>query len=175
MGFKGLPRWNCGVEVQGVTLDCLFAGKVGTRIMNSRIGGKSGFGFLVITGSTRIRHLIDHMCLYIDAEEHESGDLGEPTNYKAALLDQESDKWMNAMNVKWLFKKKTNMDGVVHIYKAHLMAKSYTQTLGIDYEENFSPVAAIRAIRILIVIAAYYDYKIWQINVKTVFLNGYLS
>nr|GEZ67090.1 putative retrotransposon Ty1-copia subclass protein [Tanacetum cinerariifolium] len=76
---------------------------------------------------------------------------------------------------KWLFKKKTNMDGSVHIYKAHLMVKSYTQTLGIDYEENFSPVAAIRAIRILIAIAAYYDYKIWKIDVKTVFLNGYLS
>ncbi|GKA61297.1 hypothetical protein Tco_0760704, partial [Tanacetum coccineum] len=40
------------------------------------------------------------MCLYIDAEEHELGDLGEPANYKAALLDPESDKWLNAMNVE---------------------------------------------------------------------------
>nr|GEW68291.1 zinc finger, CCHC-type [Tanacetum cinerariifolium] len=79
----------------------------------------------------------DRMCLYIDAEEHELGDLGEPANYKAALLDPESEKWLNAMNVemqsmkdnkfwvlvelppngkifgcKWLFKKKTDMDGV---------------------------------------------------------------
>ncbi|GJU05782.1 retrotransposon protein, putative, ty1-copia subclass [Tanacetum coccineum] len=38
--------------------------------------------------------------LYIDAEEHELGDLGEPANYKAALLDPESDKWLNAMNVE---------------------------------------------------------------------------
>ncbi|GKC30919.1 retrotransposon protein, putative, ty1-copia subclass [Tanacetum coccineum] len=78
----------------------------------------------------------DHMCLYIDAEEHELGDLGETANYKATLLDLESDKWIDAMNVemqsmkynevwelvdippnnktvgsKWLFKKKTNMDG----------------------------------------------------------------
>nr|GEZ46574.1 DNA repair protein RAD51 homolog [Tanacetum cinerariifolium] len=76
------------------------------------------------------------MCLYIDAVEHELGDLGEPANYKAALLDPESGKWLNAMNVemksmkdnevwvlvelppngktggsKWLFKKKTDMDG----------------------------------------------------------------
>ncbi|GKB98287.1 hypothetical protein Tco_0984424, partial [Tanacetum coccineum] len=42
----------------------------------------------------------DRMCLYIDAEEHELGDLGEPANYKAALLDPESDKWLNAMNVE---------------------------------------------------------------------------
>ncbi|GJR26481.1 putative retrotransposon ty1-copia subclass protein [Tanacetum coccineum] len=121
----------------------------------------------------------DRMCLYIDAEEHELGDLGEPANYKAALLDPKSDKWLNAMNVemqsmkdnevwvlvelppngktvgsKWLFKKKTDMDGAVHTYKARLVAKGYTQTPGIDYEETFSPVADIRAIRILIAIVA---------------------
>nr|GEV38771.1 retrotransposon protein, putative, Ty1-copia subclass [Tanacetum cinerariifolium] len=61
---------------------------------------------------------------------------------------------------KWLFKKKTDMDGNVHIYKAHLVAKGFTQTLGNDYEETFSLVADIRAIRILIAIAAYYDYEI---------------
>ncbi|GJU79331.1 hypothetical protein Tco_1276401 [Tanacetum coccineum] len=37
---------------------------------------------------------------YIDAEEHELGDLGDPANYKAALLDPESNKWLNAMNVE---------------------------------------------------------------------------
>nr|GEV03156.1 hypothetical protein [Tanacetum cinerariifolium] len=153
-----------------------------------------------IRRSTRTRHASDRMCLYIDAEEHELGDLGEPANYKAALLDPESKKWLNAMNVemqsmkdnevwvlvelppngktvgsKWLFKKKIDMDGNVHINKARLVAKGYTQTLGIDYEEIFSPVADIRAIRILIAIAAYYDYEIWQMDVKTVFLNGYLN
>ncbi|GJY47056.1 retrotransposon protein, putative, ty1-copia subclass [Tanacetum coccineum] len=76
---------------------------------------------------------------------------------------------------KWLFKKKTDMDGAVHTYKDRLVAKGYTQTPGIDYEEIFSPVADIRAIRILIAIAAFYDYEIWQIDVKTPFLNGYLS
>ncbi|GKB20449.1 zinc finger, CCHC-type containing protein [Tanacetum coccineum] len=67
------------------------------------------------------------------------------------------------------------MDGAVHTYKAHLVAKGYTQTSRIDYEETFSLVVDIRAIRILIAIATYYDYKIWQIDVKTTFLNGYLS
>nr|GEY91569.1 hypothetical protein [Tanacetum cinerariifolium] len=56
-----------------------------------------------------------------------------------------------------------------------LVAKGFTQTSGIDYEETFSPVADIRAIRILIAIAAYYDYEIWQMDVKTAFLNGYLN
>nr|GEV40781.1 hypothetical protein [Tanacetum cinerariifolium] len=72
-------------------------------------------------------------------------------------------------------KKKTDMDGIVHTYKALLVAKGYTQLYGVDYEETFSSVADIRAIRILIAIAAYYDYEIWQMNVKTAFLNGYLD
>ncbi|GKE83517.1 retrotransposon protein, putative, ty1-copia subclass [Tanacetum coccineum] len=93
-------------------------------------------------------------------------DLSEPANYKAALLDPESDKWINDMNVemqsmkdnevwelvdlppngkivghKWILKKKTDMDGAVYTYKARLVAKGFTQTPGIDYEETFSHVA----------------------------------
>nr|GFD10803.1 retrotransposon protein, putative, Ty1-copia subclass [Tanacetum cinerariifolium] len=76
---------------------------------------------------------------------------------------------------KWLYKNKTNMDGKVHTYKARLVAKGCTQTFGIEYQETFSSVADIRAIRILIAIAAYYDYEIWQMDVKTAFLNGRLD
>ncbi|GJS91582.1 zinc finger, CCHC-type containing protein [Tanacetum coccineum] len=115
-----------------------------------------------IRRSTRTRRPTDQLCLYVDAEEHELGDLGEPANYKATLLDPETDKWLNAMNVemqsmrdnevwelvdlppngktvghKWLYKNKTDMDGAVHTYKARLVAKGVTQTPRIDYEETF--------------------------------------
>nr|GEU87327.1 zinc finger, CCHC-type [Tanacetum cinerariifolium] len=138
-------------------------------------------------------HAPDHLCLYIDAEEHELRDLSEPVNYKVALLDLESKKWLDAVNVKmqsmkdnvvwvlvelppkgrtigskWLFKKKTNMDGAIYIFKARLVAKGFTQTYGVDYEESFSPVADIRAIRILISIATFYDYEIWNGIVPTI-------
>ncbi|GJY21911.1 zinc finger, CCHC-type containing protein [Tanacetum coccineum] len=109
-----------------------------------------------IRRSTRTRHAPDRMCLNIEADEYELGDLNEPANYKAALLDPESEKWLNAMN--WLFKKKTDMDRAVHTYKARLVAKGYTQTPKIDYEETFSPVADIRAIRILIAIVDVKSY-----------------
>nr|GFA25001.1 putative retrotransposon Ty1-copia subclass protein [Tanacetum cinerariifolium] len=118
------------------------------------------------------------------------------SNYNVAMLDPDKVIWQGAMdeeinsmkvmkvwiavdlppnaNVvrsKWLYKKKTDMDGKVHTYKARLVAKGCTQTHGIDYEETFSLVADIRAIRILIAIATYYDYEIWQMDVKTAFLN----
>ncbi|GJR55962.1 retrotransposon protein, putative, ty1-copia subclass [Tanacetum coccineum] len=53
-----------------------------------------------IRRSTRTRNAPNRMCLYIDADDHELGDLGKPANYKAALLDPESDKWLSAMNVE---------------------------------------------------------------------------
>nr|GEY29453.1 hypothetical protein [Tanacetum cinerariifolium] len=122
------------------------------------------------TKSTRTRHAPDHMCLYIDAEEHELRDLD---NEVWVLVELPPNS--KTVGSKWLFKKKTDMDGNVYIYKARLVAKGYTQTPWIDYEETFSPVADIRAIRILIAIVAYYDYEIWQMDVKTAFLNGYLN
>ncbi|GKA30230.1 retrotransposon protein, putative, ty1-copia subclass [Tanacetum coccineum] len=153
-----------------------------------------------IRRSTRTRHAPDRMYpSYIDDGEYELGDINEPGNYKAALLDPKSDKWLEVMNVemqfmkdnevwdlvdipldgktvssKWLFKKKTGMDGAVHTYKARLVVKGFTQTYGVDYEETFSPVADIRSIRILIAIVAFYDYEIWQMDVKTAFLNEHL-
>nr|GFC33412.1 retrotransposon protein, putative, Ty1-copia subclass [Tanacetum cinerariifolium] len=54
-------------------------------------------------------------------------------------------------------------------------AKGFTQTYRVDYKETFSPIAYIRAIKILIAIAAYYDCEIWKMDVKTTFLNGHLS
>ncbi|GJT05927.1 retrotransposon protein, putative, ty1-copia subclass [Tanacetum coccineum] len=133
-------------------------------------------------------------------EEYELGDLNEPPNYKATSFDPEFEKWLEAINTemqsmkdnqvwvlvylppngrtvgsKWLFKKKTNMDGNVHTFKARLVAKGNTQTYGVDYGETFSPVADIRAIRILLAITAFYNYEIWQIDVKIAFLNGHLN
>ena len=60
-------------------------------------------------------------------------------------------------------------------YKARLVAKGYRQILGIDYDETFSPLAMHKSIRIMLAIAAFYDYEIWQMDVKTAFLNGDLE
>ncbi|KAI3499715.1 hypothetical protein L1887_35524 [Cichorium endivia] len=126
--------------------------------------------------------------------------LDEPANYREAVAGPESAQWKEAMDseiksmydnqvwnlvdnvpgrktvgCKCIFKKKTDMDGKVHTFKARLVTKGFTQTPGIDYDETFSPVAKIKSIRIMLAIAAFHDYEIWQMDVKTAFLNGKLT
>ena len=61
---------------------------------------------------------------------------------------------------KWIFKRKIDVDGQINTFKAKLVAKGYSQRQRIDYDKIFSLVAMIKSIRILLVIASYYDYEI---------------
>jgi hypothetical protein len=67
------------------------------------------------------------------------------------------------------------MDGNVHIYKARLVAKGFRQVQGVNYDKAFSPVMMLKSIWIILVIAVYLGYEIWQMDVKTAFLNGNLD
>jgi Reverse transcriptase (RNA-dependent DNA polymerase) len=61
---------------------------------------------------------------------------------------------------KWIFKRKSDMDGNLTTYKARLVVKGYKQIQGIDFDETFSPVVMFKSIRILLAIAAFHDYEI---------------
>lgn len=63
----------------------------------------------------------------------------------------------------------------MHTYKARLVVKGFRQKHGINYDETFLSVAMLKSIRIMLAIVAYYDYEIWQMEVKTAFLNGNLE
>ena len=76
---------------------------------------------------------------------------------------------------RWLYKLKHAADGSVEKYKARFVAQGFSQVEGIDYDENFVPVARYMSIRALISIAAEMGWKIHHMDVKTSFLNGIIQ
>ncbi|HEY1871458.1 MAG TPA: reverse transcriptase domain-containing protein, partial [Chitinophagaceae bacterium] len=79
------------------------------------------------------------------------------------------------IGVKWIFKNKKDSEGIVVRNKARLVAKGYRQQEGIDYDETFAPVARIEAIRMFLAYASYMKFTVFQMDVKTAFLNGDLQ
>ena len=70
---------------------------------------------------------------------------------------------------------KKNAKGDMERCKARLVAKGYSQRQGIDYDEVFAPVARLETIRLIISLAAQNEWKIYQMDVKSAFLNGFLE
>jgi hypothetical protein len=77
--------------------------------------------------------------------------------------------------VKWVYKTKLHLDGTVQKHKARLVAKGDAQKSGIDYNETFAPVARLDTIWTLIALAAQKGWKLFQLDVKSAFLNGVLE
>ncbi|GJW78428.1 retrovirus-related pol polyprotein from transposon TNT 1-94 [Tanacetum coccineum] len=89
------------------------------------------------------------------------------------LVDKPFGK--NVIKLKWLWKNKKDEDQTVIRNKARLVAKGYAQEEGIDFDESFAPVARLEAVRIFVAYAAHKSFPIYQMDVKTAFLNGPLK
>ena len=114
-------------------------------------------------------------------------DHDEPTNYGEAIVSPDSAKWLEAMKSemgsmyenkvwtlaelpddrqaienKWIFKRKMDADGSVTIYKARLVAKGFRQVQSVDYDKIFSLVSMLKSVRIMLAIATFYE--IWQMD-----------
>ncbi|GJR04718.1 retrovirus-related pol polyprotein from transposon TNT 1-94 [Tanacetum coccineum] len=143
--------------------------------------------------STRKQLETDAMWCYFDAFLTSV----KPKNFKQAITEP---SWIDAMQeeihefkrlevwelvscpdnvflikLKWIYKVKTYEFGRVLKNKARLVAQGFRQEEGIDFEESFAPVARIEAIRIFVANAAHKNMTIYQIDVKTAFLNGKLK
>jgi len=84
-------------------------------------------------------------------------------------------KKRSVIGTKWVFRNKTDETGIVTRNKARLVAKGYSQEEGIDFDETFAPVARLEAIRIFLAYAAHANFKVYQMDVKSAFLNGELE
>ncbi|GAA0144991.1 transmembrane signal receptor [Lithospermum erythrorhizon] len=122
--------------------------------------------------------------------------LKEPKDVKEALTDenwiramqeelcqfQKNDVWNlvprldkhNVIGTKWVFKNKSDEKGTVTRNKARLVAQGYTQMEGIDFDETFAPVTRLESIRLLLSLACLMKIKLYQMDLKSVFLNGTL-
>jgi len=89
------------------------------------------------------------------------------------LVPRPKDK--NVIGTKWIFKNKLNENGEVVRNKAILGSKGYAQQEGIDFEETFSPVARLEAIRMFLALSSFQKFKVFQMDVKSAFLNGDLE
>ncbi|GKB61185.1 retrovirus-related pol polyprotein from transposon TNT 1-94 [Tanacetum coccineum] len=143
--------------------------------------------------STRKQLQTDAMWCYFDAFLTSV----KPKNFKQAMTEP---SWIDAMQeeiheferlqvwelvpcpdkvmlikLKWIYKVKTDEFGGVLKNKARLVAQGFRQEEGIDFEESFAPVARIEAIRIFVANAANKNMTIFQMDVKTAFLNGELK
>ena len=94
-------------------------------------------------------------------------------NHTWEFVPRPHDK--NVIKTKWIFKNKLNENGDVVRNKSRLVCKGYTQQEGIDFEENFAPVARLEAIRMFLAFSSFQQIKVYQMDVKSAFLNGDLK
>ncbi|KAK4394180.1 hypothetical protein Sango_1888800 [Sesamum angolense] len=124
----------------------------------------------------------------------------DPKIYGEAMSDIDSSKWLEAMKpkmdsigsnqiwtlvdprkgfkpvgYKWVYKHKLGADGEVIAFKDRLVGKGYTLRPGVDFQETYLLVAMVKSIWILLAIVVWYDYEIWQTDVKMAVLNGYVE
>jgi hypothetical protein len=121
----------------------------------------------------------------------------EPADFEEAKIDQ---NWIAAMKeelfiiernktwelvnrpqnrkvieVKWVYRTKLNADGSINKHKTRLVVKGYAQIFGVDYSDTFAPVARLDTIILLLVVVAQKNWKVYQLDVKSAFLNGFLQ
>jgi hypothetical protein len=89
------------------------------------------------------------------------------------LVPRPKDK--NVIGTKWVFKNKLNKDGKLVRNKEILVCKGYAQVESIDFEETFSPIARQKYIRMFLAFETFKNIKVYRMDVKSIFLNGYLK
>jgi hypothetical protein len=142
----------------------------------------------VIQPTSEVANQVSCSCYLAQTEPKKVDEALQDDGWVSAMHDElhqftRNDVWtlvphpaeQNIIGTKWIFKNKTDEHGTVVRNKARLVAQGYTQIEGVDFDETFAPLARLESIRILLSIACHLDFKLYQMDVKSAFLNGVLQ
>ncbi|PKA54068.1 Retrovirus-related Pol polyprotein from transposon TNT 1-94 [Apostasia shenzhenica] len=141
----------------------------------------------MIRTRSSLQNEVNHSA-FISQIEPKSFEEAENDNFWILAMQEELDQFKrndvwelvprpkdhSIIDTKWVFRNKLNNSGTIIRNKARLVAKDFTQIEGIDFEETFASVASLEAIRLLLSFACLKVFKLFQMNVKSAFLNGFI-
>jgi hypothetical protein len=137
-----------------------------------------------VTTRSRVAHFCEHYLFVYSMEPYMIEDALRDPDWVVAMQEElnnftRNEVWhlvprpdQNVVGTKWVFHNKQDEHGVVTSNKEWLVAKGYSQVEGLDFDETYAPVARLESIRILLAYATYHGFKLYQMDVKSAFLNG---
>jgi hypothetical protein len=137
-----------------------------------------------VTTRSRVAHFSEHYSFMSSIEPYRVEDALRDSDSVLAMQEElnnftRNEVWhlvpcpnQNVVGTKWVFCNKQDEHGVVTRNKARLVAKGYSQVEGLNFGETYAPVARLESIRILLAYVTYHSFKLYQMDVKSVFLNG---
>nr|GEU33307.1 copia protein [Tanacetum cinerariifolium] len=128
-----------------------------------------------VTEKKNLENDIEDETLEIDEIVNIKESRNHPLENFIGNLNQRTLRNMTIIGTKWVFRNKLDENGIVSQNTARIVDQGYNQQEGIDYDETYAPVARIESIRILLANACALDFKLFQINVKSAFMNGFIN
>jgi hypothetical protein len=137
-----------------------------------------------VTTRSRVTHFCEHYSFVSSIEPYRVEDALRDSDWVLAMQEElnnftRNEVWhlvprpnQNVVGTKWVFHNKQDEHGVMTRNKARLVAKGYSQVKGLDFGETYAPVARLESIRILLAYATHHGFKLYQMDVKSAFLNG---